>query len=80
MNILLHKAKKFKNDEFYTQYSDIERELVHYKHHFENKIIYCNCDDYKTSNFYKYFKDNFKKLKLNKIIVSCYKKIQMDII
>lgn len=70
---LLRKAKKNKNDEFYTQLSDIERELQYYKRHFKNKIVYCNCDDPKVSNFFKYFKLNFRELGLKKLISSCYK-------
>lgn len=46
-------AKKVKNDEFYTQLSDIERELIHYKDYFFGKIILCNCDDPRVSNFFK---------------------------
>lgn len=71
-NSLLRKAKKNKNDEFYTQLVDIERELKHYKNQFKNKIIYCNCDDPTISNFYKYFAYNFKELGLKKLIASCY--------
>ena len=44
-NSNLHRAKKAKNDEFYTQFSDIENELKHYKEHFKDKVVYCNCDD-----------------------------------
>jgi len=72
-NNLLQKAKKLKNDEFYTQIQDIERELQYYKNHFEGKIVYCNCDDPYTSNFFKYFVSNFKELKLKKVIASCFK-------
>ncbi|HHY08755.1 MAG TPA: adenosine deaminase [Corynebacteriales bacterium] len=71
-NKLLKKAKKNKNDEFYTQLVDIESELKHYKNHFKNKIVYCNTDDPTISNFYKYFATNFKKLGLKKLIASCY--------
>lgn len=71
-NTNLHRAKKAKNDEFYTQYKDIENELQHYTEHFEGKIVYCNCDNYRWSNFVKYFQDNFKKLKLKKLLASCY--------
>ena len=71
-NNLLQKAKKSKNDEFYTQLSDIEKELQYYKSHFENKIVYCNCDDPYTSNFFKYFVSNFKELRLKKVIAACY--------
>lgn len=71
-NNLLQKAKKSKNDEFYTQFSDIEKELQYYKSHFENKIVYCNCDDPYTSNFFKYFVSNFEELRLKKVIAACY--------
>lgn len=71
-NNLLIKAKKNKNDEFYTQLVDIERELKFYKQHFENKVVYCNCDNPLLSNFYKYFVDNFESLKIKKVIASCY--------
>lgn len=72
MNSNLHKAKKAKNDEFYTQLSDIEKELVHYKNHFKDKIVYCNCDDPYLSNFVKYFAYNFHFLGLKKLTASCY--------
>ncbi len=68
----LQKAKKSKNDEFYTQLCDIERELQHYTTCFKGKVVYCNCDDPKVSNFYKYFVKNFHKLGLKKLIASCY--------
>ena len=66
----LNTAKKNKNDEFYTQLADIEKELVYYTKHLENKAIYCNCDDYRISNFVKYFKDNFNTLKLARLIAT----------
>lgn len=72
LNTNLNKAAKAKNDEFYTRLEDIEKELQHYKNHFENKIIYCNCDNPTWSNFYNYFHDNFKSLKLKKIITTHY--------
>jgi len=78
-NILLQKAKKSKNDEFYTQFSDIEKELQYYKSHFENKIVYCNCDDPHTSNFFKYFVSNFKELGLKKVIAACYNEQILDL-
>lgn len=78
-NELLQKAKKAKSDEFYTQLVDIERELQYYKKHFKNKTVYCNCDDPQTSNFYKYFVQNFSELGLKKLIVSCYKEQVMDL-
>ena len=71
-NTNLHEARKNKNDEFYTLYSDIEDELKHYTKYLEGKVIYCNCDDFTKSNFYKYFEANFDKLKLKKLYASCY--------
>lgn len=71
-NILLQKAKKLKKDEFYTQLVDIERELQYYKVHFNGKTVFCNCDNPKTSNFYKYFVNNFKTLGLKRLIAACY--------
>ncbi|RZV40285.1 MAG: hypothetical protein EVJ48_01965 [Candidatus Acidulodesulfobacterium acidiphilum] len=65
----LNKAKKVKNDEFYTQISDIEKELPYYKEQFENKVVYCNCDS-EFSNFWLYFKENFNNLKLKKLIIT----------
>ena len=76
---LLKKAKSNKNDEFYTQLIDIESELKHYTEHFKGKVVYCNCDDPKVSNFFKYFADNFTKLGLKKLIACCYKKQQYDL-
>ena len=54
-NANLHKAKSAKNDEFYTQLTDVSKELMHYKHHFKDKIVFCNCDDPTWSAFWKYF-------------------------
>lgn len=71
-NGLLQKAKKSKSDEFYTQLCDIERELQYYRGQFEGKIVYCNCDDPRVSNFFKYFATNFHNLGLKKLIASCY--------
>ena len=68
----LHDAKSGKNDEFYTQLTDIEKELKHYKDHFKDKVILCNCDDPEESNFWKYFSLNFEKLKLKKLISTHY--------
>ena len=70
----LNSAKVAKNDEFYTQLSDIEKELKHYKHHFKNKIVFCNCDDPEWSNFWKYFYNNFNTLGLKKLISTHYEK------
>ena len=76
---LLTKAKTNKNDEFYTQLSDIESELQHYKSHFKNKVVYCNCDDARISNFFKYFALNFKKLGIKKLISACYRKQEKNL-
>ena len=75
----LNKAKKAKKDEFYTQLSDIEREMRHYKSQFKNKVVYCNCDDPRVSNFFHYFSYNFEKLGLKKLITTCYKSQEMDL-
>lgn len=79
LNRSLHAAKASKQDEFYTQLSDIEKELVHYKKHFRNKTVLCNCDDPRVSNFFKYFLNNFEALKLKKLITTCYKNSQPDL-
>lgn len=71
-NKSLHEANRAKNDEFYTQLGDIERELAHYKEFFEGKVVFCNCDDPYESNFFKYFAMNFNFLKLKKLIATCY--------
>lgn len=71
-NAKLRKADKAKNDEFYTQLSDIENELSHYKEFFKGKIVLCNCDDSYESNFFKYFAMNFNFLGLKKLIATCY--------
>ena len=75
----LHQAKTGKKDEFYTQLSDIERELKHYKKHFKGKVVYCNCDDPRVSNFFHYFSYNFEHLGLKKLIATCYKNQNMDL-
>lgn len=72
-NSNLNKAKSDRNDEFYTRLEDIEAELQHYKHHFKDKVVYCNCDDPEVSNFFKYFSQNFNSLGLKKLITSCYR-------
>lgn len=65
-----HKAKTGKNDEFYTQLTDIEKEAKHYKEHFAGKTIYCNCDDPEWSNFFRYFALKFEDLKIKKLIAT----------
>lgn len=69
----LRNANKAKSDEFYTQLSDIEKELGNYKKHLKNKIIFCNCDDPEESNFWNYFALNFEHLGLKKLIATHYK-------
>ncbi|MBQ9764894.1 MAG: adenine-specific methyltransferase EcoRI family protein [Lachnospiraceae bacterium] len=71
-NTILGAAKTAKKDEFYTQLTDIEKEVRHYKKHFKDKIVLCNCDDPFESNFFKYFVLNFNKLGLRKLIATCY--------
>ncbi len=71
-NSNLHRAKRIKNDEFYTRLEDIEKELEHYKQHFAGKTVYCNCDDPDKSAFWRYFHVNFSSLKLNKLIATYY--------
>ena len=64
----LREAKRQKSDEFYTQLSDIENELRHYAGHFSGKVVYCNCDDPRVSNFFHYFSYNFERLGLKKLV------------
>lgn len=71
-NTNLSAAKRAKNDEFYTQLTDIEKELRHYRKHFKGKTVLCNCDDPFESNFFKYFVLNFNRLGLKKLITTCY--------
>lgn len=79
LNRSLNKAKKSKSDEFYTQLYDIEKELKHYRNHFKNKVVYCNCDDPRVSNFFHYFSYNFEKLGLKKLITTCFKNQERDL-
>ncbi len=71
-NSSLSAAKTNKNDEFYTQLSDIEKELRYYRKHFKDKVVLCNCDDPFESNFFKFFVLNFNRLGLKKLIATCY--------
>ena len=73
-NATLNKAKDAKNDEFYTQLTDVSKELMHYKQHFKGKIVLCNCDDPTWSAFWKYFHLNFSALGLKKLISTHYDK------
>ena len=79
LNKNLQSAKSSKQDEFYTQLSDIEKELKHYKSHFKGKTVLCNCDDPRVSNFFHYFSYNFKTLGLKKLIATCYKNQSADL-
>ena len=72
-------ARTNKKDEFYTQLSDIERELKHYKNHFKGKVVLCNCDDPRVSNFFHFFSYNFERFGLKKLIATCYKNQEMDL-
>jgi uncharacterized LabA/DUF88 family protein len=71
-NISLRKASRAKQDEFYTQLADIEKEMRYYREQFRGKVVFCNCDDPYESNFFKYFAMNFKFLGLKKLITTCY--------
>ena len=64
-NAHLHRAKKAKNDEFWTRYVDIEKELSHYKDQLQGKWVYSPCDDYRWSNFTKYFTDHYAEYGLS---------------
>ncbi len=78
-NQSLHVAAAAHKDEFYTQLADIESELTHYREHFQNKVVYCNCDDPTVSNFFKYFSMKFSDLGLKKLITTCYRNQQRDL-
>ena len=73
-NANLHKAKNAKNDEFYTQLTDVSKEMMYYKEHFKDKIVFCNCDDPAWSAFWEYFHLNFAELGLKKLISTYYDK------
>lgn len=75
----LSRAKANKEDEFYTQQEDIERELKHYRKHFKDKVVYLNCDDPRVSAFFHFFSYNFEKLGLRKLIATCYKSQKRDL-
>lgn len=75
-NANLHKAKDAKNDEFYTQLTDVSKELMHYKQNFKDKTVLCNCDNPTLSAFWKYFHLNFSALGLKKLISTHYDKTQ----
>ena len=71
-NSNLNSAKTARKDEFYTQLTDIEKEMRYYRKHFQGKTVLCNCDDPFESNFFKYFALNFNRLGLKKLIATCY--------
>ena len=75
----LNAAKAAKKDEFYTQLEDINNELKHYREHFRNKTVLCNCDDPRLSNFFTYFAYNFEFLGLKRLITTCYKSQERDL-
>jgi hypothetical protein len=79
LNSSMQAAKASKQDEFYTQLSDIEKELRHYTKHFKGKTVLCNCDDPQVSNFFHFFSYNFEKLKLKKLITTCYRNCDVDL-
>ena len=79
LNKNLNKAKRAKQDEFYTQLADIEREAKHYAGHFRDKVVYCNCDDPRVSKFFHYFSYNFERLGLKKLISACYQNRERDL-
>lgn len=78
-NAALRKADKNKNDEFYTQLCDIEKELSHYKEHFKGKTVLCNCDDPRVSNFFRFFALKFKEWGIKRLITTCYKNQDVDL-
>ncbi len=71
-NIYFMKAKYEVDDEFYTSYHEIKKELDDYKSHFKGKVIVCPCNDGRKSNFYRYFALNFKLLELKKLITTTF--------
>ena len=75
----LNNAQKAKKDEFYTQLSDIENELGHYREHFKGKTVLCNCDDPRISNFFRFFALNFEHYGLKRLVTTCYKNQQRDL-
>jgi hypothetical protein len=79
LNKNLNNAKAGKKDEFYTELTDIEKELRHYKDHFKGKTVFCNCDDPRVSNFFHYFSHKFEDLELKKLITTCYKNQERDL-
>ena len=77
-NTNLRAAQRLARDEFYTQRSDIERELRHYGPQFRGKTVLCNCDDPRTSQFFAYFRDHFHELGLKRLLASCVSRPELD--
>ena len=75
----LSAAKRAKEDEFYTQLDDIAEEVRHYAEHFRGKVVLCNCDDPRISNFFHYFSHNFERLGLRKLVATCYRSQERDL-
>lgn len=75
----LSAAKRAKKDEFYTQLDDIAEEVRHYAEHFRGKVVLCNCDDPRISNFFHYFSHNFERLGLRKLVATCYRSQERDL-
>ena len=75
----LSAAKRAKQDEFYTQLDDIAEEVRHYAGHFRGKVVLCNCDDPRVSNFFHYFSHNFERLGLKKLVATCYRSQARDL-
>ena len=75
----MHQAKKAKKDEFYTQLTDINKEMEYYSDKFRGKVVYCNCDDPRISKFFHFFSYQFETLGLKKLITTCYKSQNSDL-
>ena len=80
LNTTINRSKNEKNDEHYTQLSDIEDEVRHYRPQFAGKNVLCNCDDPRSSNFFKYFIRCFEILGLKRVIATCYKSLDVDLL
>ena len=79
LNRSLQAARATKQDEFFTQLPDIEKELRHYAAHFRKKVIFCNCDDPRISKFFHYFAYNFERLQLKQLITTCFQNASADL-
>lgn len=79
LNHRLGAARSAKQDEFYTRLGDIEREVKHYRKHFKGKVVYCNADDPRFSNFFHFFSHNFERYGLERLITTCYQSTERDL-